>query len=189
MMEKTMRKALLAALIAALAAGCTPKDDDEKGDPVVIEERGEGGDATTGGAQTGSDTTAEGANLSGAGGMAALDDPASPLSKRVFYFDFDRHEVPEEDRAALSAHADHLAANPALTVVVEGHADERGSREYNLALGERRAKAVASLLKLQGAAGSQLQVISFGEERAVAPEHDEAAWRLNRRVELLYSGN
>lgn len=185
-----MRKAWLAALIAALAAGCTPRDDDGAGEPVVIEERGEGSaDGVAAGGAAGADTAAEGADLTGAGGMAALDDPASPLSKRVFYFEFDRHDLSEEDRAALSAHAAHLAANPALTVVVEGHADERGSREYNLSLGERRAKAVASLLKLQGASGAQLQVISFGEERPVALEHDDAAWRLNRRVELLYSGN
>ncbi len=121
--------------------------------------------------------------------MAALDNPQSPLSNRVFYFEFDRHELAEADRQTLAAHAAHLASNPGLSVEVVGHADERGSREYNLALGERRAKVVASLLKLQGAARSQVQVISFGEERPVALDHDDAAWRLNRRAELLYSGN
>ncbi len=117
-----------------------------------------------------------------------LSDPNSPLAKRVFYFDFDSAEVSAEDRAALRAHAEFLAAHPGISAVLEGHADERGTREYNMALGERRAKAVAKLLVLQGAARDQLQTISFGEERPVALGHDEEAWRLNRRVEILYSG-
>jgi peptidoglycan-associated lipoprotein len=81
-----------------------------------------------------------------------------------------------------------LSSNPEVTVILEGHADERGTREYNLALGERRANAVQQLLVLQGVAQSQIQVISFGEERPVALGHDGEAWRLNRRVEILYSG-
>jgi len=81
-----------------------------------------------------------------------------------------------------------LSSNPDVSVVLEGHADERGTREYNLALGERRAKAVEQLLVLQGVGQNQIQVISFGEERPVALGHDEEAWRLNRRVEFLYSG-
>jgi len=75
-----------------------------------------------------------------------------------------------------------------VTLVLEGHADERGSREYNLALGERRAKAIERILSLEGVPAGRLQVISFGEERPMAPGHDDEAWRLNRRVELLYSG-
>ncbi|MGE0080135.1 MAG: peptidoglycan-associated lipoprotein Pal [Thiohalomonadaceae bacterium] len=117
-----------------------------------------------------------------------LEDPASPLSKRVFYFPFDSSEVSAEDREIIKAHAQFLAANPNASVVIEGHADERGSREYNLALGERRAQAVEKLLLLQGMSKGQQQVISFGEERPAAQGHDESAWRLNRRVELLYSG-
>jgi len=117
-----------------------------------------------------------------------LEDPDSPLSQRVFYFDFDSAEVRAEDRPIITAHAEYLADNPEASVVVEGHTDERGSREYNLALGERRAQAVEKLLLLQGATRDQLQVISFGEERPVALGHDESAWQLNRRVELLYSG-
>lgn len=117
-----------------------------------------------------------------------LDDPASPLAKRVFYFPFDSSEVSAADREAIDAHARFLAANPRVSVVVEGHADERGSREYNLALGERRAKSIEQLLNLQGPRREQMQVISFGEERPAAMGHDEEAWRLNRRVELLYSG-
>lgn len=118
----------------------------------------------------------------------ALNDPNSVLSRRVFYFDFNSSELSEEDRNALTTHARLLSANTSLAVVLEGHADERGSREYNLALGERRAKAIEQVLNLQGVDREQIQVISFGEERPVAMGHDEQAWRLNRRVELLYSG-
>ncbi|MCW8829676.1 MAG: peptidoglycan-associated lipoprotein Pal [Gammaproteobacteria bacterium] len=117
-----------------------------------------------------------------------LSDPQSVLSQRVFYFDFNSSELSVTDQEALSAHARLLSQNPEMSVVLEGHADERGSREYNLALGERRAKAIERLLNLQGVGQEQIQVISFGEERPVALGHDEEAWRLNRRVELLYSG-
>lgn len=118
-----------------------------------------------------------------------FDDPNNPLSKRTVYFEFDSADVPAEDREIIMAHAQYLASHPGAKVVLEGHADERGTREYNIALGERRAKAVSKLMLLQGVAQSQLDIISFGEERPVAPEHDESAWRLNRRVEILYSGN
>ncbi len=118
----------------------------------------------------------------------AMDNPDSNLSKRVFYFGFDLSDVAQEDREVLETHAALLAAKPEISVVIEGHADERGSREYNLALGERRAQAVEQLLLVQGASKDQIQLISFGEERPVALGHDEDAWRLNRRVELIYSG-
>ena len=117
-----------------------------------------------------------------------LSDKNSPLSKRVFYFEFDSSELSTEDREALNAHAEFLANHPEISVVMEGHADERGTREYNMALGERRAKAVMQLLVLQGASRDQLQSISFGEERPVALGHDESGWSVNRRAELLYSG-
>ena len=118
----------------------------------------------------------------------AMRDPDSVLAKRVFYFDFDSAELPPAEQAALEVHARFLVANPRISVVIEGHTDERGSREYNLALGERRAQTVERLLALLGVANRQMQVISFGEERPVALGHHEEAWRLNRRVELLYSG-
>ena len=118
-----------------------------------------------------------------------LDDPASPLSRRTIYFEFDSYEVKAADRELIQAHARYLAQNPGEKVVLEGHTDERGTREYNIALGERRAKAVTQLLLLQGVAQSQIDMISFGEERPVAMGHDESAWSLNRRVELLYSGH
>ncbi|NOZ38169.1 MAG: peptidoglycan-associated lipoprotein Pal [Gammaproteobacteria bacterium] len=117
-----------------------------------------------------------------------LEDPNGPLAKRVFYFGLDSSSLSADDREVIAAHAKYLSAHPKVTVVLEGHTDERGSREYNIALGERRARAVEQLLLVQGVSPSQVQLISFGEERPVALDHNEAAWRLNRRVEFLYSG-
>jgi len=116
-----------------------------------------------------------------------LDDPASLLAKRVFYFDFDSSEVAAADREAIAAHAAYLAQNRNAAMRLEGHADERGSREYNVGLAERRAMSVRRLLLLQGAGTGQLETVSYGEERPVALGHDEASWRLNRRVEMIYS--
>lgn len=115
-------------------------------------------------------------------------DPSNPLSTTTVYFDFDRAEVKAGDREIILAHARYLANNAGTKIVLEGHADERGSREYNIALGERRAKAVSQLMLLQGVAQSQIDIVSFGEERPVALGHDESAWSVNRRVEILYSG-
>lgn len=115
-------------------------------------------------------------------------DPSNPLSTTTVYFDFDRAEVKAGDREIILAHARYLADNAGTKIVLEGHADERGTREYNIALGERRAKAVSQLMLLQGVAQSQIDIVSFGEERPVALGHDESAWSANRRVEILYPG-
>jgi peptidoglycan-associated lipoprotein len=117
-----------------------------------------------------------------------FEDPNNPLSKHTVYFDFDKSDVHPEDREIVLAHATYLAQHPDTKVVLEGHTDERGSREYNVALGERRAKSVMQLMLLQGVSKSQIDMVSFGEERPVALGHDEAAWRLNRRVEITYPG-
>ncbi len=115
-------------------------------------------------------------------------DPSNPLSTTTIYFDFDRTEVKAGDREVIMAHARYLADNADAKVVLEGHADERGTREYNITLGERRAKAVSQLMLLQGVSQSQIDIVSFGEERPVAFGHDESAWSANRRVEILYPG-
>lgn len=129
-----------------------------------------------------------GAEMGGAFVGRELEDPNSLLAKRVFYFGLDSSSLSTDDRDVVSAHANYLSMHPNVSVVLEGHADERGSREYNIALGERRAKAIEQLFFVQGVSPSQVQLISFGEERPVALDHDESAWRLNRRVEILYSG-
>jgi len=120
--------------------------------------------------------------------VSSLNDPNSPLSQRVLYFDLDSSQIKDEDRGIITVHAQFLAAHSEISVVLEGHADERGSREYNIALGEKRAKAVKQIMSLQGVSDKQIQVISFGEERPVALGHDASAWNLNRRVEILYTG-
>ncbi len=116
-----------------------------------------------------------------------LSDPNSILAKRVIYFDFDSTEIKPEFREIIEAHGRYLAEHPEVSVTLEGHADERGTREYNMALGERRAKAVRRFLAAQGASFSQMKVVSYGEERPVAFGHDEESWRLNRRVEIVYN--
>ena len=115
-----------------------------------------------------------------------LDDPNSPLSNRVVYFEYDSSEVRAQDQVTLEAHAAYLAENPNVTVRLVGHTDERGSREYNLALGERRALAIRQILMLQGASINQFQVTSFGEERPDVEGEGEGIWQQNRRVELIY---
>ena len=115
-----------------------------------------------------------------------LEDPDSPLYTKTVYFAFDSSEVDAQYHDVVAAHAEYLASNPSQTLRVEGHGDERGSREYNIGLGERRAEAVTRLLEAGGAAASQLTTISYGEERPVASGENEEAWALNRRVELVY---
>ena len=123
---------------------------------------------------------------------ATVDDTATGgptgelLSKRVVYFDFDRADIRADSQAVVSAHAAFLAKNPSQKVRLEGHADERGSREYNIGLGERRAQAVRRALLLQGVAEVQLATVSYGEERPAVAGSDEQAYAANRRVEIVY---
>lgn len=115
-------------------------------------------------------------------------DPHNILSKRSVYFDFDQFFIADEARPVVSAHAKHLASNPAKRVTIQGNADERGSREYNLALGQKRADAVKQMMVLSGARPQAIETISAGEEKPRAPGHDEAAWAENRRADIVYSG-
>jgi peptidoglycan-associated lipoprotein len=119
-------------------------------------------------------------------GGASSDDPGGPLVKRIIYFIYDSNEIQPEYVLVINQHANYLVANKGKTVVLEGHADERGSPEYNIALGEQRAQSVAQLMKLQGVSDSQIQIISYGEEKAAVSGHDESAWQQNRRVEITY---
>ena len=119
--------------------------------------------------------------------VPAHPDPTSIISKeRSVYFALDTYTVDAKDMALMQAHGKYLAANPALSIRVEGHADERGSAEYNLALGQKRAEAVAKVLKTIGVKDNQLEAVSFGKEKPKAQGHDEAAWSQNRRVDLAY---
>ena len=116
-----------------------------------------------------------------------FDNSESLLSKRVIYFDFDKSEVKSEYRSIVAAHAAYVSAHGSARVTLEGHADELGTREYNLGLGERRGNAISGLLSAAGAMGSQLETVSYGEERPVCRVSDENCWWQNRRVEIVYT--
>ncbi|MEM9604611.1 MAG: peptidoglycan-associated lipoprotein Pal [Pseudomonadota bacterium] len=116
----------------------------------------------------------------------AIFDPDSTLAQRIFYFDFNQDTIDSQYIDAISDHGRYLATYPDATVRLEGHADERGTREYNIALGERRAQAIKRLIMLQGASYNQVITLSFGEEQPAVLGQTEAAWAQNRRVELIY---
>jgi peptidoglycan-associated lipoprotein len=180
---------IMVAALLLLLQGCSSPGGTREGDvPVEDHSVGMAGGAGMGGEGVQTATADMAGSFAGRPIQEVLSDPNIPLSKRVFYFDLNSSELSAEDREALAYHARFLNTFPNVSVVVEGHADERGSREYNLALGERRAKTIERILNLEGVPKEQIQDISFGEERPVAMGHDEEAWRLNRRVELLYSG-
>ncbi|SDH39796.1 peptidoglycan-associated lipoprotein Pal [Paraburkholderia phenazinium] len=115
-----------------------------------------------------------------------LNNPNGPLAKRSIYFDFDSYTVKSDDQPLLEAHAKYLMAHPNRHVLIQGNTDERGTSEYNLALGERRSEAVLHDLETLGVRDSQLEAVSFGKEKPVALGHDEASWAQNRRADLVY---
>ncbi len=164
--------ALMVALFALAACGTTPPIADGG---VVPNDNGAAGTATTTGVQPGTTFTGD-----------PLDDPNSLLATRTVYFDFDSAELKGPDRDVMEAHARYLQQNPNVQLTLEGHADERGTREYNIALGERRANQAREFMTALGASAQQVRTISYGEERTAAKGHSEDAWRLNRRVEIVY---
>jgi peptidoglycan-associated lipoprotein len=120
--------------------------------------------------------------------LGPLKDPASILSKRSIYYDLDKFDVKDEYRGLVEAHAKYLRENPAARMLVQGNTDERGSREYNVSLGQRRSEGVKRMLVLLGARENQVETVSLGEEKPQDPGHDEAAWAKNRRCDMLYTG-
>ncbi len=117
-----------------------------------------------------------------------LKDPHSPLAQRRIQFDYNSAAIRDEYRNLLEAHAQYLMNNSSAKVMLQGHTDERGSREYNLALGQRRAESVFKALNLLGVPEAQMEAVSLGEEKPLVEGHDEAAWAQNRRVEIIYQG-
>jgi len=168
---------LLMVFCTLLLAGCPKK-------PTTVPE---GSDTTAqdgaAGSGQGEGAVGEGRQLPGASGSPG-GGPAGVAN--VIYFDFDRSDIRPEYASLISQHGKHLAAAGGVKIRVEGHTDERGSREYNIALAERRAQAVRRALMLQGAGDGQLTTVSYGEERPAVPGSDEAAYDKNRRVELVY---
>lgn len=159
------RNHLIALIAAASIAGCSSTPEDT-------------------GAGAGTTASTSGSTTDSQAGYGSQD---PSLQNRVVYFDFDKYDIRVDSEATLNAHAQYLSAHPGAKLRVEGHADERGTREYNMALGERRAKAASAFLSSKGAAGSQIEVISYGEERPVALGHEEGSWAQNRRAELQYT--
>jgi peptidoglycan-associated lipoprotein len=117
-----------------------------------------------------------------------LKDPNNILSKRSIFFDFDKDEVKAEYRPLVEAHAKYLVQNPNAQVVLQGNADDRGSREYNLALGQRRAVAVKKVMNVLGVSDKQIETVSYGEEKPRCSEQTESCWSQNRRTDIIYAG-
>ena len=134
----------------------------------------------------GSDTEASALQQETLTAEQLLEQQDTPLATRVIYFEYDSAKVDDESLAVLEAHGNFIAGNGNVFVRLEGHADERGSREYNIALGDRRAQSVRRILLFQGSSSDQLDTISYGEERPAELGHDEASWSQNRRVEMVY---
>ncbi|MBT8130152.1 MAG: peptidoglycan-associated lipoprotein Pal [Gammaproteobacteria bacterium] len=184
----TITSGLLALIMAFILSGCTQatKPDAEAGADDGGYSETDGG-ATVGTIDTGSDfagTALEGMKVSYE--KDAINDPENVLSIRTIYFNFDSSEISEEDVEVIKHHGKYLALNSSASLRLEGHTDERGTREYNIALADRRAQSVKKLLLFQGASSSQVTIISYGEEKPAALGHDEASWKLNRRAELVY---
>lgn len=193
-----LNKAILAlAISAAILTACSSTDEQDAGFTDGSQSGAAGiNDASTSGFNDGSGLSGSemggGAGFGSAGGNGMgpeFSDPNNPLSKQTIYFMLDSSQVQQDFVPVIAAHSQYLLANPGQRIVLEGHGDERGSREYNIALGEQRAKSVASMMKVQGVSENQLEVVSYGEEKPAAFGHDESSWELNRRVELVYQGN
>ncbi|GAB2799600.1 peptidoglycan-associated lipoprotein Pal [Halomonas shantousis] len=172
MQFKPYAKSLAVALSLAVMAGCSSSGGTQDG--------GMDGTAGTSGAGTSGMTTGQGASGSQMGQRDQIPDV------RTIYFAFDRDTIRPEFESVLNAHAQYLQSHPNTSVVLEGHADERGTREYNLALGERRAKSVQQYLTVQGVSPSQIEIVSYGEERPAVQGHSEQSYAQNRRVVFNY---
>ena len=181
-----MNRLFVAAAFVALLAGCQSQPTTQTAAPV--EDRTAAGTtpggASTAGAGTGSVAGSQQGTRPGSTSGNPLRDPSSVLSKRVVYFDFDSYVVKDDYRPVIEANAKALTTNRRMKMAVEGHTDDRGSSEYNLALGQRRAEAVVKSLTLLGADQTQLEAVSFGEERPAVQGENEEAWAKNRRAEL-----
>ena len=172
-----MKQLIIPALLALLIAGCssTPDAPEQGGAPVESRDGSSVATVTAGG-------------LDGRKLPDELTNPKSILSKRSVYFDYDKYDVKTDYKDLVSAHAKFLSNNRQFKMLVQGNTDDRGSREYNLALGQKRADAVKKMLTLLGAREDQVESVSLGEEKPKNEGQNEAAWTENRRGDMLYSG-
>ena len=173
-----MKYFIIPALLSLLIVGCgtTPDSDQQAGAPV----ESRGGDGTV--------TTVDTGTIDSSKLPPELTDPKSILSKRSVYFDYDRFDIKPEFNNLVTAHARFLVDNRQFKMMIQGNTDDRGSREYNLALGQKRADAVKRMLILLGAREEQIESVSLGEEKPKNLGQNESAWAENRRGDMLYSG-
>lgn len=173
------------SLLAACATTETPKQQA----PAAVEDRGPAGAKPGATAQPVEEKPVTGVDLTGrAAGAAALKDPNNILSKRAVFFDYDKYDIKDDYKPLIEAHAKYLRDNAGAKMLIQGNTDERGSREYNIALGQRRSEAVKRMLLLLGGREDQIEAVSLGEEKPRATGHEEAAWAQNRRGDMLYQG-
>lgn len=194
-----MKTWMIAGLVAVVVTACaTTQEEMISGDGEPIDGQSQTGivdDGTSGGADAtgldgadGGDGTAimDGAPMDA---IEMLEQTEGALANRIIYFEFDSAKLSSESIQILETHGNFIAGNGEVSVRLEGHADERGSREYNIALGDRRAQSVRRVLLFQGASVDQVETVSYGEEQPVMSGHTEEAWSKNRRVELIYTVN
>lgn len=174
-----LRALFAAAAIAVLATGCSSVKLDETPAAPIVDK--------TQATPTGADPRAV-AKVDTTAGAAVdpFNDPANPLSKRSIYFDFDSYSVKPDYQSVVETHARYLGANSAKKIVIEGHTDDRGGREYNLALGQKRSEAVKQRLQLLGVTDGQVETVSFGKEKPKASGSSEEAYAQNRRADIVY---
>ena len=184
-----MRAIWIASLLTAALAACSSTPTQDEQSPASVEERGRG---TKPSAQPQPVKQPPVAAVDLTAGkrpaVSPLTDPASILSKRSIYYDFDKYDIKDEYKQLVEAHARYLRDNPGAKMLIQGNTDERGSREYNIGLGQRRSEGVKSMLLLLGAKEAQIESVSLGEEKPRAEGHDESAWSQNRRSDILYQG-
>ena len=174
---------LLLLFLFAVAACSGPQNKPDENENIPAQTTQETSAAAVG---AGSETASSGLNDDNEVILDPLDDPANDLFVRTIYFDYDSASLREDSLAIVRAHGKYLSRNSGRLVRLEGHADERGTREYNLALSEERAKSVREILLLEGAREEQIEIVGWGEERPAAEGSDESALQLNRRVEIIY---
>ena len=175
-----MKKLIIPTLLALLIAGCssTPDAPEQGGAPVESRD----------GSNPGSVATVTAGGIASSKLPPELTDPKNILSKRSIYFDYDKFDVRPEYKDLVSAHAKFLSTNRQFKMLIQGNTDERGSREYNLALGQKRADSIKKMLALLGAREDQVESVSLGEEKPKNEGLNDAAWAENRRGDLLYNG-
>jgi peptidoglycan-associated lipoprotein len=185
-----MRAILIATLSAAtlVIGGCQTTPEDSTPSSAAVEDRTKPGAKPGAQAQPVERSKVAAVDLTTRDSAGALKDPGSILSRRQVLFDYDRFDIKEEYRPLIEAHAKYLRENPSAKMLIQGNADERGSREYNVALGQKRSDSVKKMLVLLGARDAQLESVSLGEEKPACAEHSEQCWSKNRRGEMLYGG-